>query len=195
MDMGYRNTNWAKKCPIYMFGQNLHQSYVHYGIIKIIITVKESCKIMEEKRQQKQRTKAQNSKMMSGIKCKGSAIEKQLQAALWKRGMRYRKNVKSVVGKPDICFKGIKLAIFCDGEFWHGYDWQNRKYDFKSNKEFWIPKIERNMERDKEVNRTLEDQGWVVLRYWGKDIKKDTDKIANEIQRVYDERKKANGKI
>ena len=107
---------------------------------------------------------------------------------MWARGIRYRKNVGKVIGKPDIAFLGKKVAVFCDSEFWHGYDWENRKKEFKTNQDFWIPKIERNMERDIEVNTILQNEGWVVLRYWGNDIKKNTSTIVDEIQKVLAER-------
>ena len=79
------------------------------------------------------------------------------------------------------------MAVFCDSEFWHGYDWDNRKGDFKSNKDFWIPKIERNIERDKEVNKALEDEGWKVLRFWGRDIKKNCKECVDAIQEALEE--------
>ena len=140
-------------------------------------------------------TPEQRSRNMKAVKNKDSEIERVLRAELWKRGLRYRKNTNTVYGHPDIAFKGLKIAVFCDSEFWHGYDWVNRKKDFKSNQDFWIPKIERNMERDKEVTYRLESEGWVVLRYWGKDILKNTAEIADEIERIYNERKYADGKI
>ena len=130
------------------------------------------------------RTPEQNSAMMRNIKNKGSNIETALQLELWRRGLRYRKNNTKVLGKPDITFKSRKIAIFCDSEFWHGYDWDHRKDDFKSNRDFWIPKIERNMERDKEVTAALEEDGWIVLRYWGKDIMARTSEIADEIEEI-----------
>ncbi len=125
---------------------------------------------------------------MSRIKNKDTAIEVLLRNELWHRGLRYRKNVKNIYGKPDIVFIGKKIAIFCDSEFWHGYDWENRKHDFKKNQEFWIPKIERNMQRDIEVNEKLREDGWIVLRYWGKEIKKNLSACADEIERVWTER-------
>ena len=103
---------------------------------------------------------------------------------MWKRGLRYRKNVKDILGKPDIVFKGKKVAVFCDSEFWHGYNWDERKKDFKTHQEFWIPKIERNIERDIEVTQSLKDRGWTVLRFWGKDIKKHTDRCADIIEKA-----------
>ena len=92
---------------------------------------------------------------MSRVKNKNSKIEMLLRKELWNRGLRYQKNVKTIMGKPDIVFKGKKIAVFCDSEFWHGYNWEERKKDFKSHQEFWIPKIERNMERDAEVTAKL----------------------------------------
>lgn len=119
---------------------------------------------------------------MQAIKSSGSEIENKLAEALWNKGYRYRKNNKTVFGKPDFTFKKIKLAIFVDGEFWHGYNWEERKSDLKSNRGFWIPKIERNMERDKEVNETLKKQGWTVLRFWGNEIKKDFENCISKIE-------------
>ena len=111
------------------------------------------------------KTKEQISFNMKQVKNKDSDIELMLRKELWNRGLRYRKNVNKIIGKPDIVFKSKKVAVFCDSEFWHGYDWENRKGDFKSHKDFWIPKIERNIERDKEVNKALEDDGWKVIRF------------------------------
>lgn len=110
---------------------------------------------------------------MQAVKSHGSKIELALSKELWKRGHRYRKNDKTVFGKPDLTFKKIKLAIFIDSEFWHGRNWVERKHDHKSNQEFWHSKIERNIERDKEVNEHLLKNGWKIIRLWGKDIQKD----------------------
>lgn len=125
---------------------------------------------------------------MQRIKNKDSDIEQLLRRSLWKRGLRYRKNVKSVFGHPDIVFIGKKVAVFCDSEFWHGYDWERRKNDFKVRRDFWIPKIERNIERDKEVTRKLEQEGWLVLRFWGKEIKKDSEQCAELIEKAVQSR-------
>ena len=119
---------------------------------------------------------------MSCIRCKDTEIEVKLRKELWSRGLRYRKNVKNIPGKPDIAFRGKKVAVFCDSEFWHGYDWEHRKNDIKTRREFWIPKIERNIERDQEVNQMLEDQGWIVLRFWGKQIQKNLSECADIIE-------------
>ena len=120
------------------------------------------------------KTDEQISYNMRQVKNKDSDIEICLRKELWQRGIRYRKNVRRVYGNPDIVFMGLKVAVFCDSEFWHGYNWDERKTDFKSNQDFWIPKIERNIERDKEVNEKLKSEGWIVLRFWGKEIKKET---------------------
>ena len=134
------------------------------------------------------KTPEQISYNMKQVKSKGSEIEVLLQKELWRRGLRYRKNVKSIEGKPDIAFIGKKIAVFCDSEFWHGYDWENRKNDFKSNTEFWISKIERNMQRDKEVTQKLQSDGWIVLRFWGKEIKKNLAECADLVERIWKER-------
>ena len=130
------------------------------------------------------KTKEQISYNMQRVKNKDSKIEVALRRELWRRGLRYRKNVNHIYGKPDIVFIGKKVAVFCDSEFWHGYNWEERKKDFKSNQEFWIPKIERNMERDKEVTAVLEAEGWVVLRFWGNEIKKNAAQCADIIEKA-----------
>lgn len=128
-------------------------------------------------------TPEQRHKNMQAVKSKDSEIELLLRNELWKRGLRYRKNVKGIIGKPDIVFIEKKIAVFCDSEFWHGYNWEERKGDIKTRREFWIPKIERNMQRDLEVNTALTEAGWKVLRFWGKDIKKHCSECADVIER------------
>lgn len=119
---------------------------------------------------------------MKAIKNSGSIIERKLQLELWHRGYRYRKNVKGIIGKPDIVFLKDKVVVFCDSEFWHGFEWETRKNDIKSNQEFWIPKIERNIQRDKEVNEQLQKDGWIVIRFWGKEIMKNTQACADIVE-------------
>lgn len=123
------------------------------------------------------------SENMSRIKGKNTSIELILRKELWKRGLRYRLNDKSVFGKPDIVFKGKKIAIFCDSEFWHGKKFLEGEIP-KNNQDFWVKKLSRNIERDKEVNNKLNEDGWIVLRYWEKDIKKDINSIVDEIEQV-----------
>ena len=130
-------------------------------------------------------TPEQRHRNMQAIKNKDSKIEILLRKELWNRGLRYRKNVNGIIGKPDIVFRRKKVAVFCDSEFWHGYDWENRKEAIKTRREFWIPKIERNMERDKEVTASLEEDGWTVLRFWGNDIQKHTSECADRIEQAY----------
>lgn len=124
----------------------------------------------------------QRSRNMSAIRGKGSRIEKRLAQALWTRGLRYRKNDRSVFGTPDLVFKGKKVAVFVDSEFWHGKDWLTEKNRVQTNTEFWRNKIETNIRRDILVNLTLQEQGWTVLRFWGKEIDKELDRCVNEIE-------------
>lgn len=128
-------------------------------------------------------TPQQRRKNMKAIKSKDTDIEIILRKALWERGFRYRKNAKSVYGHPDIVFISKKVAIFCDSEFWHGYEWDKRKPSLDKNKEYWIKKIERNIARDQEVNAYLINHGWTVLRFWGKDIKKDLKACVDIIEK------------
>lgn len=127
-------------------------------------------------------TPEQRRRNMKAVKNKGSKIETMLQKELWRRGLRYRKNAKTVYGKPDIAFIGKKVAVFCDSEFFHGYDWENKNKEIKSNRDFWIPKIEKNMQRDREVTEKLTSEGWIVLRFWGNEIKKDLLGCADKIE-------------
>ncbi len=121
---------------------------------------------------------------MKAVKATGSKIETALAKALFAKGYRYRKNDRTVFGKPDLTFKKIKLAIFIDSEFWHGKNWKITKKDHKSNAEFWHKKIERNIQRDKEVNDKLKKEGWKVLRFWGEMIEKKLNTCIAKIETV-----------
>ncbi len=121
---------------------------------------------------------------MRRIKSKDTTIEILLRKELWKRGLRYQKNVKDIFGKPDIVFKGKKLAIFADSEFWHGKQLLEGKYIPKTNTKFWVNKITRNIERDKEVNKKLESESWTVLRFWGTAIRKDISGCADIVEKT-----------
>lgn len=134
------------------------------------------------------KTPEQISFNMRQVKNHGSKIERSLMLELWHRGLRYRKNVKSIFGKPDIVFLGKKIAVFVDSEFWHGYDWENKRNEIKSNQEFWYAKIERNMQRDREVNDYLQSNGWLVIRFWGNQIKHELTGCADIVERAYKER-------
>lgn len=132
-------------------------------------------------------TKEQISRNMKHNKSKDTRPELLLRKELWKRGLRYRKNYKELCGKPDIVFVKANIAVFVDGKMWHGFDWEHQKNDFKSNRDFWIPKIERNIERDKTVTQELKEQGWQVIRFWDFEIKKDVVACANKIEQTYRE--------
>jgi DNA mismatch endonuclease Vsr len=135
-------------------------------------------------------TKEQRRINMQAVKSKGSKIETTLGKGLWVKGLRYRKNDKSVFGKPDFVFKGSKVAVFCDSEFWHGKDWKIRKNEHKTNIDFWHKKISRNIQRDEEVNIQLKNEGWVVLRFWGDEIEKNTLLCIEKIEQTIRCRKK-----
>jgi len=127
-------------------------------------------------------------KNMKAIKSKETEIEVRLRKELWSRGLRYRKNYRKVPGVPDIVFLKQKVAIFCDSEFWHGKDYDFTVERIGSNREYWLQKIARNMERDTKVNEILRLDGWMVLRFWGKDIRKDTVQVADRIENMLKKR-------
>lgn len=124
-------------------------------------------------------TPEQRTKNMQAIKSSDTKIEQILRKALWAEGIRYRKNSKGLVGKPDIVLTKYKIAIFCDGEFWHGKN--SCENNIASNKKFWSEKIKRNKERDLEITIALRDQGWTVLRFWEKDIVKNVSVCVDEV--------------
>ena len=129
------------------------------------------------------------SKRMSHVPHTGGKAETILAKALWHKGFRYRLNYRKLPGSPDIAITKSKIAIFVDGELWHGYDWENRKLKIHSNKEYWIPKIENNMRRDKRVNDQLTEMGWVPIRFWEKEVLRDSTKCVEIIQNTISERK------
>lgn len=126
-------------------------------------------------------TTPQRSKIMSKIRGKNTKPELTFRKALWAAGYRYRIDYKKLMGKPDIVLKKYKTAIFIDGEFWHGYQWEERKTNIKSNREFWIPKIERNIQRDAEVNQELRRLGYTVFRFWQKEVDKNLEECLNTV--------------
>ena len=131
-------------------------------------------------------TKEQRRKNMQRIKGNNTSIEVRLCKALWQKGYHYRKNYKELPGSPDIVLTKYKIAIFCDGEFFHGKDWDKLKARLEKGEkgEYWIKKITRNMERDEEINKQLMFKGWTVLRFWGDEIKKNTDECVKAIEEV-----------
>lgn len=123
-------------------------------------------------------TKEQRSALMGRVRRKDTAPELALRSALHRRGLRFRKNVKTLPGSPDIVFVGRRLAVFVDGNFWHGHDFDSWKEKLQP---FWRAKIERNVERDAGNVADLEDLGWRVVRVWEKDVKKDVEAVADRI--------------
>lgn len=129
-------------------------------------------------------------KIMSSVKSKNTRPELILRHALWARGMRYRVNVRSLPGKPDIVLMKVKIAIFCDGDFWHGHNWAIRGMEsldkeLDNYSSFWRNKILGNIQRDRENTARLEADGWTVMRFWESDIIKDVTKCADNIEEHY----------
>lgn len=111
-----------------------------------------------------------------------------LRRALWRAGLRFRRNVTGLPGEPDVVFKGARVIVFCDGNFWHGKDWETRKQKLLrgSNPSYWIAKIERNMQRDRQNVETLENRAWTVLRFWESEILTDVESVVAMVaQAVY----------
>ena len=125
---------------------------------------------------------------MSAIRSKDSKIELVFAKALWNSGIRYRRNSKTITGKPDFSIKKYKIAIFCDSEFWHGKNWQIEKKRITTNPDYWTSKIEKNLKRDKTVNEQLLEDGWIVLRFWEKEIETDVEKCIEKVKNILDKR-------
>lgn len=123
----------------------------------------------------KLKTTKQKSREMSRVHSTGGIDELIIRKKLWHHGVRYRANYNKLPGKTDIAITKYKIAVFIDGEFWHGYDWSNRKPRLKRNREYWIKKIEYNIDHDKKVNKQLKELGWTVLRFWSKKVLKNPD--------------------
>lgn len=138
------------------------------------------------------RTPEVTSRIMSAVKSKNTRPEMALRRALWSRGLRYRVNVKSLPGKPDIVFTKVKIAVFCDGDFWHGHNWVIRGLpsldaELERYSQFWRDKITGNIKRDEENTARLKSDGWLVLRFWESDIKADVTKCVDTVIKVYNE--------
>lgn len=129
-------------------------------------------------------TREQRRKNMQHIKSRDTKIEVILRRTLWHKGIRYRKNFKGLPGTPDIAITKYKIAVFCDGEFFHGKDWEVLKPRLQkgTNSEFWISKISRNKARDEEINKKLLFAGWTVIRFWGDEIQKHPDECVKVIE-------------
>ena len=124
---------------------------------------------------------------MAAVKSKNTSFEVALGKALWSEGLRYRKNNKTVFGKPDFTFKKHKVAVFVDSEFFHGKDFDTKKKP-ATNAEFWEKKIKGNMQRDIDVNERLKAEGWTVLRFWSQEIKKNLEECVAVIKKVIEEK-------
>ena len=129
-------------------------------------------------------TKEQRKRNMQSIRSKDTQIEIILRKALWSNGIRYRKNYSKIPGKPDIAITKYKIAIFCDSEFFHGKNWEVQKLRLAKgdNGEFWINKISKNIIHDEEINKKLWFMGWIVIRFWGEEIKKNTNECIKVIK-------------
>lgn len=121
---------------------------------------------------------------MSKVKLKGGKAETLLAKKLWHKGYRYRKNYKKLPGSPDIAITKYRIAIFVDGEFWHGHDWDNRKTKLKRNREYWIEKIEENIARDKRNDALLTAKDWLYVHFWEKEVLKDLDGCVQVIEEL-----------
>ena len=129
-------------------------------------------------------------KRMSKVHLKNGKAETILAKRLWHEGYRYGRNYKKLPGSPDIALTKYRVAVFVDGEFWHGENWEERKTKLKHNREYWIEKIEENIARDKRVDGQLQEMGWTTLHFWEKQVLKHTDEC---LQVVLELLEKKNG--
>ena len=132
-------------------------------------------------------------KIMSAVKRKDTEPELILRKALWHNGLRYRKNYRKLPGTPDVVFIKKKIAVFCDGDYWHGHNWAIRglaslEAELSRYSDFWRKKILENVSRDQRVNARLEEMGWRVIRFWESEIRADVDacvkKVADEYHKI-----------
>lgn len=131
---------------------------------------------------QKLETTPEISKRMSKVKLKNNDYEKKLAKALWHKGYRYRLNYKKLPGSPDIAITKYCIAIFVDGEFWHGKDFEERKEKLQNNKSYWMEKIEENIKRDRKNDILLRQMGWIPIHFWSKDIESNLIQCLDEIE-------------
>ena len=122
---------------------------------------------------------------MAAVKHKGSTAELAVRRRLWANGVRYRLNVK-LPGKPDLVFPRARIAVFIDGDLWHGNSWRVRglptlEAQFPNRADWWVSKIKKNMDRDQAVNEQLRAAGWTVLRYWESEVLASPNQVTQEI--------------
>ena len=128
---------------------------------------------------------------MSQIRSQGTQLEAKLEEILKSLPYKYSKH-PDVYGKPDFAFPEAKIVVFADSDFWHGFDWAKKKMELKTNKEFWLKKIERNIARDAEVTNHLEEDGWKVIRLWGHDILKKPDECKALLEKTMKAKEQVN---
>lgn len=133
----------------------------------------------------KKRSAKVTSYIMSCVRSSKTQLEERMSKQLWKAGLRgYRRNVKSILGRPDFVWSKQRVVVFCDSSFWHGYKFKELIKRFKNNSDYWIPKIKRNIQRDKKCTKQLRDDNWKVLRFWDFQMEKDIKKCVAEVQRA-----------
>ena len=131
---------------------------------------------------QKLKTTPEVSRRMKALSHKKSKVESVLAKALWHKGYRYRLNYKKLPGTPDIALTKYRIAIFVDGEFWHGKDFEKNKQRLKNNKDYWIEKIVENIQRDINNDKLLRQMEWIPIHFWSKDVIKYLDYCIDEIE-------------
>lgn len=130
---------------------------------------------------QQLKTSPEVSKRMSHVKTKRNSAEVMIANSLWHRGYRYRLNYKALPGSPDIALTKYRIAIFIDGEFWHGKDFEQRKTKLKNNKDYWIEKIQENIDRDLKNDKLLRQMDWYPIHFWSNDVIKYCNQCVEEV--------------
>lgn len=128
-------------------------------------------------------TSIAQSRAKQNTRARDTSIELLVRRLLWRRGVRFRVSPRNVLGKPDIVFPRSRVAVFCDGDFWHGKDWSlaSERLSQGSNAAYWRSKIAYNIARDRAITEALSRDGWTVLRFWESEIKSDPHFIVDSI--------------
>lgn len=132
---------------------------------------------------------------MSRIRSKDTSLELVLRRALWRHGLRYRKNDRTVFGCPDLVFRSVRIVVFLDSEFWHGHDYLEGRNIPNKNREFWVNKFEKNITRDNIVNDRLVASGWIIIRVPSRELKDSLDILCDRIWEIVQARKEINANI